>query len=178
MGQPLTWCLLQHWWLADKTSFKSYVRSFQRKSFHLTCVASAAINTWALWATIFGQMTTKYKPRTQKIKSWDDLDKYYVDLNNHNWGHDRLLGLVRHIKNSGLGSRLTGSITMLDKLIVSIYDPIEWDREALHIEFDRHNNNWIFKYYSRPNEKPEFERKYNADLGIEKFDNFVSMIKW
>jgi hypothetical protein len=131
-----------------------------------------------LWATIFGQMTTKYKPRTQKVESWDDLDKYYVDLNNHNWGHDRLLELVRHIKNSGLGSRLTGSITTLDKLIVSIYDPIEWDREALHIEFDRHNDNWIFKYYSRPNEKPEFERKYKADLGIEKFDNFVSMIKW
>jgi hypothetical protein len=43
---------------------------------------------------------------------------------------------------------------MLDKLIVSIYDPIEWDREALHIEFDRQNDNWVFQYYSRPNEKP------------------------
>jgi hypothetical protein len=110
--------------------------------------------------------------------TWDDLERYYVDLNNNNWGHTRLLSLVRHIKNTGLSSRLFGSITMLDKLIVSIYDPIEWDREVLHIEFDRQNDTWYFQYYSRPNDKPEFERKYNADLGTEKFDKFISMIKW
>jgi hypothetical protein len=110
--------------------------------------------------------------------SWDELDKYYVDLNNRNWGHDRLLELVRHIKTTRVSDRLFGSISMLDKLIVSIYDPIEWNRETLHIEFDRTNDSWYFKYYSRPNEEPKFERKYNAELGIEKFDKFVSVIKW
>lgn len=50
--------------------------------------------------------------------------------------------------------------------------------EALHIEFDGQNQRWDFEYHSRPNEKPEFERQYNADLGLEKFDKFVSMIKW
>ena len=122
-------------------------------------------------------MTKKYKPPTAKARSWDDIEYHYVDLNKQGWGHDRLLELVRHIKSTGLKDRLY-AYTSLDKLVVSIYDPIEWDREALHIEFDRLSQRWDFKYISRPNDKPEFERKYNAELGLEKFDKFVSMIKW
>jgi len=62
--------------------------------------------------------------------------------------------------------------------VISIYDEIEWHKETLHIEFDRNSEKWNFKYFSRPNEKPEFERQYDADLGIEKFDKLTSMIKW
>lgn len=122
-------------------------------------------------------MTTKYKPQTAMARSWDEIEEHYVDLNKNGWAHDKLLDLVRHIKSTGLGDRLF-AYTSLDKLVVSIYNPVEWNREALHIEFDTHNQKWDFKYLSRPNEKPEFERQYPADFGIEKFDKFVSMIKW
>src|SRR4051812_5363103 len=120
-------------------------------------------------------MTTKHKPQIARSRPWDEIELHYVDLNKLGWGHDRLLELVRHIKSTELKDRLFAYISM-DKLVVSIYDPIEWDREALHIEFDRDNRRWDFKYISRPNEKPEFERQYNADLGLEKFDRFVSMV--
>ena len=122
-------------------------------------------------------MTTKYQPQTAKARTWDEIEEHYVNLNSHNWGHDRLLELVKHIKTTGLRDRLF-AYTSMDKLVVSIYDPIEWNREALHIEFDTQNQKWDFKYISRPNEKPEFERQYDADLGLEKFDKFLSMIKW
>jgi hypothetical protein len=122
-------------------------------------------------------MTTKYKPQTTKARSWDEIEEHYIDLNKHGWGHDKLLELVRHIKTTGLKDRLF-AYTSMDKLVVSIYDPVEWNREALHIEFDRQNQQWDFKYISRPNEKLEFERKYDAALGIEKFEKFVSTIKW
>jgi hypothetical protein len=114
---------------------------------------------------------------TAKARPWDEIEEHYIDLNQHGWGHDRLLSLVRHIKSTGLQHRLF-AYTSLDKLIVSVYNPIQSNKEALHIEFDRQNQRWDFKYRSTSNEKPEFERHYNADLGIEKFDKFVSMIKW
>ena len=122
-------------------------------------------------------MTTKYKPQTAKVRPWDKIEEHYVDLNRHGWKHDRLLDLVRHIRSTELHNRLF-AYTSMDKLVVSIYDPIEWNREALHIEFDTRNQRWDFKHISRPNEKPEFERQYQAELGIDKFDKFISMIKW
>ena len=112
-----------------------------------------------------------------KARPWNEIEEHYVDLNNKGWGHDRLLGLVRHIRSSGLQDRLF-AFTSVDKLIISIYDPIERDRESLHIDFDRHNQRWDFKYISIPNEKGGFERQYEANLGLEKFDKFISMIKW
>src|SRR5690606_20544935 len=117
-------------------------------------------------------MTTKYRPQTANARPWEEIEEHYVDLNNHGWGLDRLLELVRYIKSTRLREKLFAH-TSMGKLIISIYDPIEWNREALHIEFDRHNQQWDFKCISRPNEKPEFERRYNADLGLEKFDKFV-----
>jgi hypothetical protein len=122
-------------------------------------------------------MTLKHKPQTAKARSWDEIEEHYVELNKKGWGHGPLLDLVRHINAGGLKDRLF-ACTSLDKLVVSIYDPIEWDREALHIEFDRQNQRWDFKYISRPNEKPEFERQYDAELGLGKFDKFVSTMKW
>jgi hypothetical protein len=122
-------------------------------------------------------MTTKQKPQTAEARPWDEIEGHYIELNRQGWGHDRLLELVRHIKATGLVDRLY-AYTSMDKLVVSIYDPVEWNREALHIEFDRHSQRWDFKYISRPNEKPEFERQYSAELGLEKFDKFVLMIKW
>ena len=66
----------------------------------------------------------------------------------------------------------------MDKLIVSIYDQIHTFVETLHITFDIQSDQWNFKYYARPFQNLEFVRKYSADKGIEKFDNFIKMINW
>lgn len=116
-------------------------------------------------------------PRIVNVYSWDSIEEHYNNLNKLGWGHDKMITLIKHIKSTGLSSRLFAS-TSLDKLIIGIYDPMEWDREALHIEFDRQNACWHFKYYPKPDEKIEFERKYDSQLGIEKFDSFIKMIKW
>ena len=121
---------------------------------------------------------TKIRAKTQPAKSWQDLEDYYVEVNQNGFGHDRLLELIRYIKHNPVSQRIYGSVFMLDNLILSIYNPIEWDREALHIMFDKPSQKWIFEYFAKPNERPEFKRQYRAELGIEKFDQFVQMIRW
>ena len=111
------------------------------------------------------------------MTSWAAIEQHYIDLNNHGWGHNRLLELVRHIKSSDLSKRLF-AYTSLDKLIITIYETIEPKREALHIEFDRELQKWSFKYYSKPDKSIEFERQYKADMGIEKFESFIKIINW
>lgn len=60
-----------------------------------------------------------------KAQTWEYIENRYVS----DWGeyHFKMLELVRHIKNSTLSNRLFGS-TSMDKLIVSIYDPIDYDK--------------------------------------------------
>ena len=88
-----------------------------------------------------------------------------------------MLELVRHIKGSDVAKRLF-AYTSLDKLVISIYEPIDAAREALHIVFERQVQEWSFRYYSKPNKPVEFERDYSAEKGIEKFDSLIKMINW
>lgn len=119
---------------------------------------------------------SKYKSQTAKVQPWPDIEQHYIDLNNHGWQLSPLLHLVRHIIATKLSDRLF-AFTSMDKLMVGIYDPMEWNREALHIEFDGQTEKWLFKYHPKPNEPVEFERQYSAHKGIEKFDNFIKMSK-
>jgi hypothetical protein len=119
---------------------------------------------------------TKYKALTAKVRPWPDIEQHYIDSNNRSQ-LDPLLQLVRHIIATKLSDRLF-AFTSMYKLIVGIYDPMEWNREALHIEFDGQTQKWLFRYYPTPNRPVEFERQYAADKGIEKFDNFIKMMKW
>ncbi len=118
-----------------------------------------------------------YISQESKARPWPDIEQHYVDLNIHGWRLEPLLELVRHIMATKMSDRLF-AFTSMDKLIVGIYDPMEWNREALHIEFDAQSQKWFFKYYPKPNEPGEFERQYIGDKGLEKFDNFISMMKW
>jgi hypothetical protein len=95
------------------------------------------------------------------------------------WGgeHIRLLELTRHIKTSKLADRLYGS-TSMDKLVISIYNPLDYQKESLHIQFDLGSKKWHFEYHAIPYQKPEFVRTYKEEIGIEKFDNFIKMINW
>jgi len=120
---------------------------------------------------------TQYKPCTTKVLPWPDIESFYENLRKHGWQIDPLIQLVRHIITTKLCDRLF-AYTSIDKLVVGIYDPMEWNREALHIEFDGPTQKWFFKYYPKPQEPVEFERKYPAAKGIEKFENFIKMLKW
>lgn len=120
---------------------------------------------------------SKYKPQTVHARQWSEIELHYIDLNHHGLPFDPLLQLVRHIINTKLCDRLF-AFTSMHKLVIGIYDPIEWNREALHIEFDAEAQKWFFKYHPKPNEPVEFERHYSSKKGIEKFDNLIGMLKW
>jgi len=120
---------------------------------------------------------TKYKPTRIKSRSWEDIESWYLELIEDGLNYEPLLDLVKHIKNTSLDKRLL-AYTSMHKLVIGIYDEIEWDREALHIEFDIGTKKWFFKYRSKPNQPIAFDRIYNEDLGIEKFEQFIKYIKW
>lgn len=103
-------------------------------------------------------------------KTWDDIESFFQD-------EPEMLSLIRHIRTTHLADRLYG-IVSLDKLIISIYDPLEMDKEALHVRFDGHSGMWSFTYYAVPFKEPEFVRSYERSAGIDKFDSFIKMINW
>ncbi len=117
-----------------------------------------------------------YKAQTATVNSWDEIEEHFTKWFQGQY-KDNVVELVKHIKSSDLSHRLFG-FTSMNKLVIGIYNPMEWNREALHIEFDIEAQKWWFKYYPKPNESVEFEKTYPADKGIEKFDNFIKLIKW
>ena len=118
----------------------------------------------------------QYKAQTAAARPWDEIEEHFTKWFEGVYQNSIVL-LVKHIRSSGLSQRLF-AYTSMDKLVVGIYDPIEWNREALHIEFEVHEQKWWFKYHPKPNEPIEFERQYPANNGIEKFDQFIEMLKW
>jgi hypothetical protein len=114
-------------------------------------------------------------------KSWEYIAAFYQDLNNHGWGHERMLALVQYILSSGASQRLF-AYTSLDKLIISNHEPLE-DSEILCVDFDRQKQLFHFEYFASSvsnygQEQPEFHRHYLPDVGIEKFDQFLRWIRW
>ncbi len=55
---------------------------------------------------------------------------------------------------------------------------IEWNSEALHIEFDVSTRKWYFKYHPKSFEPLEFERAYSEEYGLEKFQNIIKYLNW
>ena len=118
--------------------------------------------------------STKYQPWNAKAQTWEFIEGRFID----DWpDHKQMLDLIQHIRNTKLKDKLFGS-TSMDKLVISIYDPIDYRKEALHVTFNLYNKKWKFEYISMPFEKAEFVRTYDQNLGIEKFENFIEMIKW
>lgn len=114
-----------------------------------------------------------YKPRIIKTKDWNSIEEYYASFQNY----APFTELIKHIRTSGLSNRLF-AFTSVQTLIIGIYDPLEWDRETLHIELDPYNRFWKFKYYSQPFSKAEYVQKYPLKQGIEKLNTFIKIIKW
>jgi len=88
-----------------------------------------------------------------------------------------MLELVRFIKNGDIGKRLFG-YTSVHKLVVSIYDPAEWNKEALHIEYNSHTKRFNFHYRPKPFEPIETERYYDEEVVVSKFLQYINWLKW
>ena len=119
----------------------------------------------------------RYQPILIKAHPWPNIQEHYADLVNSGWHLQPMLELVTHIIASDLRTRLF-AFASLDGLIISIYDPIERNREALHLKFDHFHQKWLFEYYPKPNHPVEWRREYPTDQGIEKFENFIRLNKW
>lgn len=118
----------------------------------------------------------KYIPRYAKARPWNEIESHYIQLNKHGWHLEEMSNLVRFIKEK-YDFKLFG-YTSMDKLVVSIYEKIEYNREALHISYSDQNKEWTFEYYEKPFTENKFLRHYSADNGIEKFESFIQLIKW
>jgi hypothetical protein len=89
-----------------------------------------------------------------------------------------IISVIQFVKNDGQLQNKLYACTSLDKLIISIYNPIEIWRETLHIEYDKGKELWNFKYYTVPYHKPEHERNYAGEILIEKFKKYIDTLKW
>lgn len=63
-------------------------------------------------------------------------------------------------------------------LLTYIYERIEWNSEALHVEFDISTRKWPSTYHPKPLEPIEFEKAYSETKGIEKFKNIIEYSNW
>lgn len=88
-----------------------------------------------------------------------------------------MLDLVMHIQKTGLSNRLFASLSM-QKLVIGIYEELEWNNETLHIDFSSQERKWFFTYYSGSSKSVNYHRVYGEEQGIEKFDQFISNINW
>jgi len=121
--------------------------------------------------------TRKYKPQYAQFREWSEIENWYLELIEGGLDFEPMLKLVRYIKSSGLEKRIY-AYTSMHKLVVGIYEKIEWNSEAIHIEFDISSRKWHFKYQPKPNEPIEFERKYNEEQGLNKFQNIINYLNW
>ena len=120
---------------------------------------------------------TKYQPPYTQSRDWQEICSWYAELTDHNPVFKPYLDLVTFINNGELKDRLF-AYTSVHKLVISIYENIEWNREALHIEFDAGTRKWFFEYYPKPFEPVEFKRKYEEEQGIQKFEKIINYLKW
>lgn len=113
-----------------------------------------------------------------KHQSWDLIVNHYESLIQHGWKVESILELVRYIA-SDYSNRLF-AFTSLDKLIVSIYENIDMQSEALLVEYDRQLKKFSFAYFGgrSASSQPAWQKVYNPEDGIKKFDAFIKMINW
>ncbi len=121
--------------------------------------------------------TGKYKPQYAQFRQWAEIEEWYSELIDDGLDYVPILNLVKYIRSTELKDRLY-AFTSMHKLVVGIYEKVEWNSEAVHIEFDISARKWFFKYHSKPFEPIEFERKYSEDKGLEKFQNLIKYLDW
>jgi hypothetical protein len=115
------------------------------------------------------------KLSSNKAQTWEYIQNRFIsDFGDR---HFKMIELIQHIINSGVAGRLF-AYSSIDKLVISVYETIDPSKDALHITFDLVADKWHFVYFAKPFTYPEFDRMYPSAHGIEKFDNFLDMIRW
>gem|GEM_PF-984281 len=116
-----------------------------------------------------------YRFYSTQPQSWEFIERRFEQ----DFGglYTRMGALIQHIRQVGLSDRLFAYSSM-DKLVVSNDELIDPYKEALHVHFDLFSGKWHFSYFAVPFKPAEFERYYPAEVGIEKFDQFLKMIRW
>ena len=120
----------------------------------------------------------KYKPSESKAKPWEEIEHFYNDLVSQGWPLKDIISVVQYIRHHDSLNQKLFACTSLDKLIVSVYNPIELNHEALHIHYEKGEKLWNFRYYSYPHSEAEHEGNYPGELLVEKFQNYIDMLKW
>ena len=120
----------------------------------------------------------KYQPSLVEAKSWVEIERFYADLISQGWPLDDIISMIQSIKDDDRLRNKLFACTSLDKLIISIYNPIDLWREAAHIQYNREKELWDFKYYTSQYREPEHQRSYTGELLIEKFRNYVKVLGW
>ena len=119
------------------------------------------------------------KSQSQCIpSSWSEIESFYIDLITKSWPLQDILPLIEYIKTTDDLSKKLFACTSVDKLIISIYNPIELNREALHIWFDKDKKLWNFEYHAYPFQPVEHERNYPGDVLIDQFQHYINLLKW
>ncbi|ANT52570.1 hypothetical protein [Mesorhizobium amorphae] len=118
-----------------------------------------------------------YTPSLTPPQPWAGIEAFYVSLTKDAFDQQPMVELIRHIRSAYAENRFH-AFTSMHTLVVSVNNPIEFNRDNLRIDYHFSDANWEFNYLSNPFKPAEFIRRYSASLGIEKFDNFVKMIGW
>lgn len=118
-----------------------------------------------------------YRPQLIHSSSWKTIEGFYAELAMSGHQIEPLLELVKCIRETELQHRLYG-FTSMTRLIISIYEELEWEREALHVAFNPATREWHFTYYAKPFRPAEYERVYAEALGIEKFRQVIRYLCW
>jgi len=118
-----------------------------------------------------------YTPNLVPPRPWDSIEAFYISLTNEAIDQQPMVDLIRHIRSAYGGNRFY-ALTSMHTLIISVNNPIEFNRDNLRIDYHSRDGTWEFIFLSKPFKPAEFARHYPAALGIEKFDSFVQMIGW
>ncbi|MEZ2335499.1 hypothetical protein AB6735_07675 [Mucilaginibacter sp. RCC_168] len=119
----------------------------------------------------------KFHPSQTRAVLWNKIEERYADFVNHGFVLQPILSLVQFIRENGFNKRLH-AFTSMHKLVISIYDPLEWDRETLHIELDIPSKKVHFVYCPKPFEPSEAVRSYPEEDIIPRFSRYMSHLKW
>lgn len=119
----------------------------------------------------------QYQSNTIKAYNWNDIYFFYKNLiDSYGFELTPLLELVEHIQQNEKHKRLFAYIS-LHKLIVGRSNPLNSQKESLHIDYDTKEQKWSFVYYPKGNASME-TTTCTRELGIHLFEEIIYNKGW
>lgn len=129
----------------------------------------------------YNMIKKSYKPLLTRPHSWQSILDWYIKLNSlPDWDQQPMIKILGYIFASGLYERLH-AVTSHQTLVLSIYNPMELNRETLRITYDESRQSWLFQYRALPEplkRMPEWVRECSKEQGIDKFKAFLKRMHW